>query len=243
VLRRSGSRIVAADGHLVVETPDNPSYYWGNFIYITDPGLAGRPADCLALMAQVFPDATHVAIGLPGPAVAEAWQGHDVAIERDEVLVSDVPPTGRDLPPGYHARPLAGADWEQSIHNEVAGSGASDVQAYTDFARRRALSRRRMVADGSACFFGAFSGEELVAELGIVLCEAGARYQSVATVPAHRRRGLASHLLDLAGRWAKDRGATMWVIVVEPGSDAARLYRASGFRPADESWQAFRGDV
>ena len=100
-----------------------------------------------------------------------------------------------------------------------------------------------MVAHGDAVFVGAFVGEELVADLGIVLGEDAARYQSVATVAAHRRQGLASHLLQVAGEWAQGRGTTRWVIIVEPGSDAARLYRACGMEPVDESWQVFRGGV
>ena len=243
VLSRSGSHITDAGDHLVVETPDNPGYYWGNFVLVTNPGLAERPRDCLALMAREFPSAGHVAIGLPAAPDPQAWEGLDVDLERDEVLGADRPPRGRELPTGYVARPLAGDDWEQSLRNEVAESGAADPVAYADFARRRIASRQRMVAHGDAVFVGAFVGEELVADLGIVLGEDAARYQSVATVAAHRRQGLASHLLQVAGEWAQGRGTTRWVIIVEPGSDAARLYRACGMEPVDESWQVFRGGV
>ncbi len=243
VLRLAGSRITAGDGYLVVETPDNPGYYWGNFLYITDQALAGRPADCLALMARTFPAAAHVAIGLPSPPVIADWRGLGVEVERDEVLSSDAPPGGRDLPPGYVVRPLVGGDWDQSLRNEVAASDASDIEAYSDFARRRIASRQAMVAAGHAIFAGVFAADQLVADLGIVLCAGAARFQSVATVPDHRRRGLASHLLQWAGHWARDRGATRWVIVAEPGSEAARLYRACGLGPIDESWQVFRGSA
>lgn len=243
VLSRSGSHITDAGDHLVVETPDNPGYYWGNFVLVTNPGLAERPRDCLALMEREFPSAGHVAIGLPAAPDPQAWEGLDIDLERDEVLGADRPPRGRELPTGYVARPLAGDDWEQSLRNEVAESGAADPVAYADFARRRIASRQRMVAHGDAVFVGAFVGEELVADLGIVLGEDAARYQSVATVAAHRRQGLASHLLQVAGEWAQGRGTTRWVIIVEPGSDAARLYRACGMEPVDESWQVFRGGV
>lgn len=241
VARKSGSSVRAADGYLAVVTPDNPGYYWGNFILVTDPGLASRPRECLALMQREFPAAAHVAIGLPGAPPPGAWEGMDVDVECDEVLGADQPPRGRELAPGYVARPLEGDDWEQSLRNEVAESGASDVGAYEVFARRRIASRQAMVAAGDALFVGAFAGEDLVSDLGIVLCEDAARYQSVATLAAHRRKGLASHLLQVAGEWAATRGATRWVIIAEPGSDAARLYRNCGLRPIDESWQVYRG--
>ncbi|MCB0898226.1 MAG: GNAT family N-acetyltransferase [Actinobacteria bacterium] len=243
VLQKSGTRVRSSDGYVIVQTPDNPGYFWGNFLFITDPALAGRPADCLELMTRTFPDAHHVAIGLPAPPAPGLWEGLGVDVERDEVLVATEVPAGRDLPVGYVARPLTGDDWEQSLRNEIAGSQTQDMAAYADFARRRIDSRQSMAAHGEAAFFGVFAGEELVAELGIVLCDDGARYQSVGTVPGHRRRGLASHLLSVAGRWARDRGATRWVIVAEPDSDAARLYRACGLRPVAESWQVFRGSI
>ncbi|HRY09667.1 MAG: GNAT family N-acetyltransferase [Actinobacteria bacterium] len=243
VLTRSGSTITSGDGHLIVRTPANPGYYWGNFLCVTDPGLARRPQECLALMSRAFPDAAHVAIALPAAPETSQWDGLGVDIEHDEVLASDEPPTGRALPTGYSSRPLFGEDWKQSLRNEVAESGAGDVAAYVDFARRRNASRQSMVANGDACFFGAFFGEQLVAELGIVLCDGLARYQSVATVPGHRSRGLASHLLQMAGEWARGHGADRWVIVAEPGADAARLYRACGMRPVDDSWQVFRGVI
>lgn len=243
VLQKSGSRVTSSDGFVIVETPDNPGYYWGNFLYVTDPALAGRPADCLALMSRVFPDAHHVAIGLPSAPAPGLWEGFGVEVERDEVLAAAVVPAGRELPDGYVTRHLAGDDWEQVLRTEVAGSGTQDVDAYTDFARRRIDSQQAMVASGEAAFFGVFAGEDLAADLGIVLCDDGARYQSVGTVPQHRRRGLASHLLWLAGQWARERGARRWVIVVEPDSDAARLYRRCGLVKVAESWQVFRGVV
>lgn len=241
VLRRAGSQITDSADHIVVRTPDNPGYYWGNFVYIRDPATAADPAACLALMRRSIPGASHVAIGLPGPPDVAAWRALDLGVECDEVLASERPPAGRDLPDGYHARQLRDADdWEQAVGQELREAGSPADPDYEDFVRRRVDSRRRMVATGGAAFMGAFWGDRLVADLGIVLCDGLARYQSVETDAAHRRRGLASHLLQLAGEWARDRGATRWVIVADRGSDAARLYRSCGLDPVGHSWQVYR---
>jgi GNAT superfamily N-acetyltransferase len=98
-----------------------------------------------------------------------------------------------------------------------------------------------MTEQGHLAWFGAFHGDRLAAELGIVDCGEGvARYQSVVTAAEHRRRGLAGHLLGVAAQWAADRGARRWVIVADAGSDAARLYRSRGFEPADSGARAQR---
>ena len=37
VLRLSGAHIEDRGDHLVVTSPDNPGYHWGNFLLVTDP--------------------------------------------------------------------------------------------------------------------------------------------------------------------------------------------------------------
>ena len=83
-------------------------------------------------------------------------------------------------------------------------------------------------------------GEALVAELGIVNCGGSARYQSVGTDEGHRRRGLASHLLGVAARWAADTGCDRWVIVTEATNPAGAVYRRVGFEPDVGNAQAYR---
>src|SRR5262249_43085006 len=80
-------------------------------------------------------------------------------------------------------------------------------------------------------------------DLGVVCCGATARYQNVGTDAQHRRRGLASHLLGVAARWASARGCSRWVIVTEASNPAGRVYRSVGFGPAAPTVQAYRRPV
>jgi GNAT superfamily N-acetyltransferase len=91
-----------------------------------------------------------------------------------------------------------------------------------------------------AAFLGAFADGVLVASLGIVRCGTTARYQGVGTDAPHRRRGLASHLLGVAARWAADHGCDRWVIVTEATNPAGRVYRSVGFEPGTATIQAYR---
>ena len=99
----------------------------------------------------------------------------------------------------------------------------------------RAVSERERGAS-----FGAIADGIRVADLGIVRCGTTARYQSVGTNERHRRRGLASHLLGVAARWAADRGCDQWVIVAEATNPAGRVYRTLGFEPDTGNAQAYR---
>lgn len=243
VLQRSGAVLERHSDHIVVRSPDNPGFHWGNFVMVTSPELAVDAQACIDLFRTRFPRAGHVAIGLPEP-VAEAWKRSDLHYEWDTVLVASSPPVLPQSPAGYSVRRLTTEDdWARCLAADVAEhvrTGGSAGADYTDFVRGRMRTRAHLTRQETGAFFGAFAGDELVADLGIVLCDAHtARYQSVATAYAHRGRGLASHLLSVAGWWAQGSGATRWVIVAEPASPAERLYRGLGMVPTAVSSQVY----
>ena len=92
VLELGGSEIEHHKRHVVVRTPANPTYWWGNFVLFADPvgstDLAGR----LELFADGFPDAEHVAWGIDstdgtaGDEAALVAAGFEVS--RDTVLTA-----------------------------------------------------------------------------------------------------------------------------------------------------------
>ena len=45
LLTASGSVVEDRGTHLVVRTPDNPTYYWGNFILLSEPPVPGGQGD------------------------------------------------------------------------------------------------------------------------------------------------------------------------------------------------------
>jgi len=235
VLVGGGSSIERREDHLIVRTPANPTYHWGNFVLVTDPAAVDDAERWRAVFAAEFGEAEHLAIGLVSRPDPQRWAG--TAIESSEVLVNEEPVEGSPLPAGYQVRALTTeADWAAST---ALNNG--HYPGEPEFARLRSLIRSSMVAAGRLTWFGAFTeGDQLVSELGIVNVDEGtARYQSVLTHAAHRRRGLTRHLLAVAAAHARGGGATRLVIVADPDSDAGRLYRSAGFRYAETSWQAY----
>jgi len=177
------------------------------------------------------------------PANTAAWTEHGVRLEQDEVLTTRSLPLQPALPDGYVVRQVVGADWELSVAKEMADNsrtGGYEAVGHEQFVRALVRTRRELSERGVAAFFGAFSEGGIVADLGIVLCGRSARYQAVGTDPDHRGRGLASHLLGVAARWAADRGCDEWVIVTETTNSAGRVYRRAGFTPAAANVQAYR---
>ncbi|MGO4360873.1 GNAT family N-acetyltransferase [Terrabacter sp. RAF57] len=140
-------------------------------------------------------------------------------------------PAPADAPDGIRLTPLeSDDDWEQSA--DVGGSDTPEDRrdARLVFERRRAAAQRGLVESGRARWFGAFDGDRLVANLGIVRLGDLARYQDVVTLESHRRRGIAGALVRAAGEWAlEDPAVGRLVIVAEEGGPAIGLYQRAGF--------------
>jgi GNAT superfamily N-acetyltransferase len=241
----SGATVTDFGDHLVVRTPQNPLFHWGNCILVLDDLLVDDAPRWLATFRQQFPSADWISIGLVTmPADDSAWLEARMRLEHDEVLTTRVLPRLTDLPAGYEVRQVTTAeDWEQSVLQGIRennDTGLYESALHDEFLRNQVVTRRTLCDAGRAAWFAAFDDDQLVSILGIVCCGSRARYQAVGTDAAHRGRGLASHLLGVAARWAADRDCDEWVIVTEATNSAGRVYRAVGFEPAAASVSAYR---
>jgi ribosomal protein S18 acetylase RimI-like enzyme len=233
VLALGGSEIEHGERHVVVRTPTNPTFWWGNFVLFAEPVGPGDIPGRLALFADAFPKAEHVAwgidsvdgtIGAESDLVREGFE-----LSRDAVLTATaIRPPSRGV--NAELRALAGdEDWTQALDLRIAC--LPDDEHYTEpFVRAHLAGSRALCEQGSATWFGAFEHGTLRAALGIVSDGDGlARFQMVETHPDSRRRGLASALLYRAGSAALEAGAETLVIVADPEYHAIGLYRSAGF--------------
>ena len=251
MLRLSGAVIEDRGDHLVITSPDNPGYHWGNFLLVTDPQARNDAPRWVELFRATFPEARHLGIGLPAEPDPEPWSAFALAVSSDQVMSATTLPVQRPAPDGYSIHQLVTPDqWGAAVAADLAENARTGEQpddaSYREFTMARMGTRAEMSDRGVAAFFGAFVGDECVSDLGIVLCgeeahgRVVARYQSVQTAFDHRRRGLAGHLVGVAARWAHERGAQRWVIATESDNPAGRLYRSLGFAPDTRSWQVER---
>ena len=233
VLALGGSEIEHGERHVVVRTPANPTFWWGNFVLFAAPVGPGEIPGRLALFADAFPGAEHVAWGIDsvdGTIGAEAdLASEGFELSRDTVLTATaIRPPSRGV--NAELRALAGdEDWRQALELRIAC--LPDDEHYTEpFVRAHLAGSRALCERGSATWFGAFEHGTLRAALGIVSEGDGlARFQMVETHPDSRGRGLASALLHRAGGAALEAGAETLVIVADPEYHAIGLYRSAGF--------------
>jgi len=72
LLERAGSTIEDCGDHLVVRSPSNPTFYWGNFLLLDHLPAADRVDGWLDRFETALPTARHRSFGFDAPA--RAWQ-------------------------------------------------------------------------------------------------------------------------------------------------------------------------
>jgi GNAT superfamily N-acetyltransferase len=244
LLRLDGSVVEDRGTHLVVRTPANPTFHWGNYLLLPRPPEPGRAGYWVETFEREFPDALHRTFGVDGTGgsvtdlapFAELGYGTDAS---SVMTAREVHPPARPHPTA-EVRPLVSdADWAQQVELAVTGE---DEHYSVEFATRRGEAHRRNIENGHGQWFGAFLDQRLVASLGIFTSADGlARYQDVKTHPDSRGQGLAGTLVHAAGRHALDEmGAETLVIVADPDYPAIRIYRSVGFDDTETQLGASR---
>ena len=233
-----GAEVIDRGDYLVVRSPGQPDFWWGNFLLLAGwpgPGTGDR---WLARFAAEFPLARHVALGVDhagedsagvnGATPAE-FLAAGLEPQRDTVLTcAAVGPPPHPSAAAEIRRLESDADWQQSVDLALRCFDHSEPR---DYLEARTAARCRVTRAGRGAWFGAFACGRLLAQLGLFDAGAGhARYQHVETDPEARRRGLAGTLVWHAGRYGREvLGASTFVIVADPADVAIRVYRACGF--------------
>lgn len=246
LLELGGSEVQDRGDYLVVRSPGNPNFWWGNFLLFRTSFGPGDAASRMATFGAEFPDAKHVAMGIDTTdGVIGAMEDVDAA--GFEVETNTVMSATSVLPP---ARPNGDAtirqldsddDWDRHLALSLAVH-TLDVPGQEEFAARRNATYRELVESGRGAWFGAFEGAELVSALGL-LSDGGdvARFQHVQTHEKARGRGLASTLVHHASQYGlTELGAKTLVMVADPDYLAIRIYRALGFSDNEKQLQLTR---
>lgn len=243
LLAGAGSSIEHRGTYIVVRTPDNPGYRWGNFLLLRRAPMPRQLDRWLELYDELFPGSPHRAFGIDEPtggrAALKGFADLGYQVSESAVLTADDVHLPRHANHATDIRQLTtDTDWEQRVALAIACGAHSP--AFETFARRQAAAERRLAETGAGTWFGAFDGGRMISGLGIF--RAGddlARFQNVETHPENRGRGLAGTLVHHAGRHALDElGVQTLVIVADPDHVAMRIYQRVGFRGTETQLQA-----
>jgi len=249
--------------YLLVRTPHNPTYFWGNFLLFDRPPRVGEAASWLTLFAAEIsalqPESSHLAFGI------------DAKVRRDEVLLPEFEALGlhvdagtvltlrpeqlraprKPLPPEFDVRPLRlPEEAPLAVDAQVnSDAGFFEPAGYRVFRERQMTRYAAMAGAGLGLWFGVFRDGLVLADCGL-FTDAGrepasgatlGRFQHVSTHPAWRRRGLCSALIHAACRHGFEvLGLRNLVIVADPDDVAIGLYESLGFERGETKWHLER---
>ncbi len=260
---RFDATVIDRGDHVVVRTPQNPTFWWGNFLLFPQPPVEGDEARWrVRFDAEIRahqPSTRHLAYGIDADrphampadfAAAGFRHGHESVLTLEPQALAAAP---RALPPGFVLRPLdIERELDQAVELQVAtDSGRFEPVAYRVFRRRQMARYAAMQRAGRGAWFGVFAdrGRTLVADCGLFRGDgpdAGlGRFQFVSTHPDWRRRGLCSALIHGVCRHGFERlHLERLVIGADPADVAIGIYRSVGFTRACDVWSFERpGDA
>ncbi len=244
ILRLAGSELEDRGDRLVVRTPANPTYYWGNFYLLDRPPAADDVAGLLDAFDADFPDSEHRALGVDGvedqaAALAPLVEAGPVLEVSTVMTASTVHPPSRPNDDATYRQLSSDDDWARRIEVAMAVDTEYEPDKHRVFVTRKAAHDRALCEAGHASWWGAFVGDDLATVMGLVEVDGElGRYQSVETHPDYRSRGLAGTLVHrVAAYGLEERGLRTLVMVADPDYLAIRIYRSVGFEGTETQTQ------
>ncbi len=246
LLRLGGTQVEDRGDHLVVRSPHNPAFWWGNFLLLAAVPPIERAPEWLDRFHAAFPEAEHVALGFDGPGTPADL---DWFTERGYHCESVAALTATTVHPPAHANHDAvyrllrsDDDWAQSVRLRMRTYDGTDTEGHERFVTAKVATNRELVEAGHGGWFGAFLDGRLVCQMGLFSADTGlARFQSVETDPDYRRLGLAGSLLHHVSEYGfTELRAQTLVICADPEYVAIELYRAVGFALTETALQLER---
>jgi ribosomal protein S18 acetylase RimI-like enzyme len=250
LLTLGGSEIEDCGDHLVVRTPHNPSYWWGNFLLLSRVPATSDTDQWLDRFGAAFPDARHVAVGFDsadgGLAALAGFTARGMRADASVVMsASAVHEPPRPNRAATYRRLASDQDWRQSIELQLVCHDDEPEDDNREFVTRKVATNRALTEAGHGGWFGAFVDGALVSQMGLISASPGlARFQWVETHPDARGRGLAGTLVHHVSEYGfGELGAQKLVMVADPDYLAVRVYRSVGFSDGETQLQAERRPV
>ncbi len=252
IFHRFDGVVLERKDYLIVKTPSNPDFFFGNFALFFEAPRPGALERWKTIFRREFDDCPavkHLAFlwDSPSEGIGDASE-----FGREGFKVNfSVVLTARSVhaPPKSNAqvevRPIVtGAEWNEVVESQIRSKAAEYEEAsYRQFKERQMARYRAMSEEGLGHWFGAFLDGKLVGDLGLYRDGTVGRFQSVETDPDFRRQGICGRLVHESAQYGLQKmSLTDLVMVADEHHHAAKIYESVGFAPTAKEYSALWWD-
>ena len=230
--------------YLRIRTPQNPTYWWGNFLLFEQPPQLGDFERWTKLFREEIgtpPQTEHMVFAWDlseEEAVIEPFLEAGFTFDKNVIMTA----TELHKPAKFNDQVEM-----RTLETEAGFTELLELKSLVDrlhdgfegedyrvFLARKLERYRKMIAAGLGAWFGAYLDGKLVSYMGLFHDGEIARYQNVGTHPAYRRRGIAGTLTHFAGEYGLEHfGVEHLVIIAEDDYFAKDIYASVGFETTE----------
>ncbi len=243
IFSRFEGEVTDLGSYLRIRTPENPSYWWGNFLLFEKPPKEGDFKHWTELFQKE--------IGLPPQTehMVFAWDKSDESpvledfltagfrLERSVVMTAKSVHKPANHNPKVTMRTLeTDEDFAELIELKllVDQEFGFEGEDFRSFLKKKTDHNRKMINAGLGKWFGAYLDNKLVAHMGLFWHGELARYQNVGTHPDYRRQGIAGTLVHHVGVYGLETvGVDYLVMIADTDYFAKDIYASVGFEPTE----------
>lgn len=230
--------------YLVIQTPSNPGFHWGNYIIFSRAPQKGDLKTWTRTFDVEFPyykEPHHYVFAWEEEPKSDFREFSDAGFKSDSsvVLTCNSLRSPAHLNQDIRIQKIqSDREWKQAVELQNLCADPQYLNDYYyEFKQRQMDQYRKMSEAGRGYWFGAFLGDKLVGDLGIFQDQKFGRYQSVGTHPDFRRKGICATLVYQAGlMMQKEYGLDLLVMEADPEYHAARVYESVGFKRNEVSY-------
>lgn len=238
--------------YLVVKTPSNPSFYFGNLLLMFEAPRLGTLEKWKKLFRKEFedmPEIKHFTFLWDSPSegigdVTELGM-EGFRVDFSVVLTARSVHEPKKSNSRVQVRPIStGSEWREIIEAQILSKSADFTEeAYRSFKEKQMARYKAMSEQGLGHWFGAYLDGKLVGDLGVYRDGTVGRFQSVETHPDYRRLGVCGRLVFEAAKFGLEQmSLTELVMVADENYHAAKIYESVGFVPTMKEYSAFWWD-
>lgn len=232
--------IIDRGEYLVIRTPNNPSYYWGNYILFSNP----PGPDDFDRWREIFhqeighnPAINHEAFGWDDPSGAlghiEPFQNAGYNLNQYSIMTTTQVTRPTHFNPHVTVKPIE-TDSEWQLAAQCVASHDKPTTQVNDRIQKMMTTWQALAKNQKALWFGAYLNGEFAGGLGIYKVENTGVVDEVVTHPNFRRQGVGRTLVYQAAQHAREHlNLQKLLLAADNNSDPKRMYEQIGFKTVE----------